>query len=117
MEKPAIARPLAVLQRVEPDRERDCDAPVDHPLVIPGEVEDVAIAQLELPVHRADDPILDKYVEVVRDRDEAAPIRHEVDETAGDRRRERSLAGRPDLLLLPVADPPGRTSWSTRNRS
>src|SRR5207247_2101709 len=46
--------PSAILERVEADRERDGEPPVQLAVVIPGEIEHVAVAQLELAVQVAD---------------------------------------------------------------
>src|SRR5262249_11498026 len=62
----------AVRRRVERDRGRDRDAAVDRPVGVAGEVEDVLVAQLELPVHAAGDTAVDQELEVVRNRDPAA---------------------------------------------
>src|SRR3954454_3418916 len=71
--------PLTVLQRVEPDCQCDREAPVDAALVVPGQVEDVAVAQLKLPVQAADHAVVEQHVEVVRNRNPLA-VRDEVDQ-------------------------------------
>src|SRR4029079_7718833 len=64
--------PLAVLERVERDRKRNCDAAVDLLVGVAREVEDVLVAQLELAIHVSDDVPVGEEVEVVRNRDPAA---------------------------------------------
>src|SRR3954471_24782270 len=89
------ANALAVLQRVEADRQRDRDAPVDAPFDVSAQVEDVLVTKLELAVQRPDDASVEEEVEVVGDRDRPAAVGHEANHPAPDRpdaERSRAIA-------------------------
>src|SRR5207244_13557106 len=95
---------LAILERVEPDRESDREPPVEPLLEVARQIEHVAVAQLELPIHPADGPVAGQD----------APGRAEQRLAEGDRPARGRLAGcerghpvevrdRPDQLVDEVA--------------
>src|SRR5205823_6775767 len=98
---------LAVLQSVQTDGERDAEPSIDGSLVVSGEIEHIAVAQLELPVHMADHPAVHQEIEVVGDREPLA-VGHEVDDAARDRHREAALLGGHDLAAVGVRHLPRR---------
>ena len=103
------ARPSrsAVLECVEPNREGDRQPTVDATVAVAREVEDVAVAQLELSAQMAGGLAVDEQVEVVRDRHPFAG-RARSRRPAALSHRHAPLLCQGDLLLLRVEDPPRR---------
>src|SRR5947208_16229041 len=55
-----LPSPSAVVQRVEADCERNREPAVEPPLLVAREVEDVAVAQLELSIESPDGAVVDE---------------------------------------------------------
>ncbi len=76
--------------------------------MVTGEIEDVAIPQLELAVHVTDHLLVHHEIEVVRDRDHVA-VWDEVDDPSRDRHREAALLRHGNVTSVGVGHLPSRT--------